>query len=361
MPTIDELSALLRDSVNAPAPSRTVCSAAAIRIVAKGKVAVAIDAGTTAFPGIKNLPKPPESIDAATRFDLASLTKVFTALTTLTTCLENDIPLDTQLPDSPSTIREALTHTSGYPSDWADAHDSSSALLDDDPAERWRRFFEIPLESTPGTAFRYSDLGFVRLGRFVEKVTALPLDVAMTRLVLNPLGLHSTGFCPGAGVKSAATEFDKVWRKRIVWGEVHDETAFLLGGRVGNAGLFSTADDVARFAEALRRGTVGQREDSTLTRAISMMTRPALREGIAAPFRIGLGVRIADRAWMGSKVSAQTFGHTGFTGTSFFVDPVRQLSVVLLTNRVHPDRARADLELLRRRVADYAIEWGGPL
>jgi CubicO group peptidase (beta-lactamase class C family) len=177
----------------------------------------------------------------------------------------------------------------------------------------------------------YSDVGFMLLGAVVERVTGRRLDEVARDLVFEPLGMTATSFGPLSGVPVAATE-DCGWRGRLLEGEVHDENASVWGVVAAHAGLFGTADDVARYAAAWLRHDERLASASLLAEAISLHAEGA--DGA----RRGLG-------WLLSGPSAFTrrlpgYGHTGFTGTSLWIDPSAGVASVLLTNRVHPHRSR---------------------
>ncbi|MEV1179139.1 serine hydrolase, partial [Nonomuraea sp. NPDC049784] len=216
---------------------------------------------------------------------------------------------------------------------------------------------DTPITHPVGGPYLYSDVGMVMAGRIAELAGGAPLDELVRARVTGVLGLADTGYRPGALPRIAATE----WKRErqgaapdsgasaagCVRGEVHDETAYALGGVAGHAGLFATAGDLLAFGEALRLG--GRpvlRQES-----VAEMLRDQGAEG--APFRHGLGVRIGDPGIVGPLTGA--FGHSGFTGTSLVVDPARRLTVVLLTNAVHPVRGRDGIRELRHAVAAEAL------
>lgn len=294
-----------------------------------------------------------------TLFDLASLTKLFTAsvITTLSErgLLDLDEPLHRffesyEAPDRDRvTVRHLLTHTSGLPptvSVWRDVPDAS-----DRPAA----VLATPLEAEPGTRFAYSCAGFITLGLLAEQLTGKPLDDLVHRLVCEPLGLTRTSYRPLdrldgiAPNQIAATECYDASDHR---GIVHDETAASLGAVAGNAGLFGPAADLLRFGRFFLDGTtVGAAPISDEGRA--EMLRPQLPDTIENGYQSGLGFRIDDQGFMGSLVGRGTaYGHTGFTGTSLVIDHDRGLVLAVLTNRVHPSREWSELQPFRRAIAD---------
>ncbi len=297
---------------------------------------------------------------AETVFDVASLTKLFTA-TVLMTLVEDgllalDGPIAEHLPAFAAgdrravTLRHLLSHTSGLPdllrlwTDWPDQ------------AARRRAVLEAPLKAPSGTVFEYSCIGYVVAGFLAEQVSRRPLPELVQERICQPLGLADTGYLPSADqvARAAATEFQPNEGRGMVRGSVHDENSWSLGGTVGNAGIFSTAADLARFGETLRRG--GEVDGTRILKeaTVAEMFRDQLPEGVDPGFGHGLGFRIGDETFMGALAASGAVGHTGFTGTSLVIDVTRSLVVVLLTNRVHPSRDWSDIAAVRRRVAEVA-------
>lgn len=300
------------------------------------------------------------AMHAETIFDVASITKLFTA-TVLMTLVEDgllalDDPIAEHLPTFAAedrravTLRRLLSHTSGLPdllrlwNDWPS------------PATRRRAVVEVPLKDRPGTTFEYSCIGYIVAGFLAEQVSGGTLSELVQERICQPLGLADTGYCPSVDriARTAATEFQPNEGRGMVRGSVHDENSWSLGGTAGNAGIFSTAADLTRFGETLRRG--GEMEGTRILRdaTVSEMFRDQLPEGIDPGFRHGLGFRIGDPKFMGALAASGAVGHTGFTGTSLVIDASRGLVVVLLTNRVHPSRNWSDIAAVRRRVAEVA-------
>ncbi|WP_214102889.1 serine hydrolase domain-containing protein [Acrocarpospora catenulata] len=285
-----------------------------------------------------------------TVFDLASLTKLFTTVVVLSLAEEGrlglDDPVATWLPghygDRPAiTVRHLLTHTAGLP--------SGRRVEAEPPGQaRWDLILSTPATAPPGAAHVYSDVGMITLGRVAEIAAGASLDTLVRDRITAPLGLDDTAYRPDPALlpRIAATEY-KAERGGCVRGQVHDETAHALGGVSGHAGLFSTARDLLRFAEILRTGGAG-----ILTPA---STAEMLRDHqvSGAVFRQGLGVRIGDPAIVGPLSDA--YGHSGFTGTSLVVDLTHGLTIILLTNNVHPLRDRAGIRDLRTAVAATAL------
>ena len=297
-------------------------------------------------------------IDLTTMFDLASLSKVIgTTNAVMKLFDEGRIGLD----DSVSkylpafaegekagiTIRHLLTHRAGFPpfrQFWTFCA-TPAAMIDS--------AFATPLVSKPGDSTIYSDIGFITLGKVVEQASGTTLDAYLQREFIDPLGLLSTMYNPPSSLveRIAPTEVDTAWRKRLVRGEVHDENADFLGGVSGHAGLFSTSRDLAvLMSMILQNGSYGGKH-YLKPETIELFTRNA------APGSrlLGWDVKSPTGSSAGSLFSPTSFGHTGFTGTSIWVDYERELCVIFLTNRVHPTRANTKLSGVRPAVHDAVV------
>lgn len=299
-------------------------------MVAGGTVVGEVVAGSALRFSSDGMELPPDEWVAMRRdtvFDLASVSKLFTAIVTMQLVEEGvvglDEPVARHLPEFARstgglvTVRHLLQHTSGLPAErplWRDHADAASRL---DAALR------VPLEAAPGARRRYSDLGMIALGVLVERCRRHPLDRVVYEGVIGPLGLRDTTYGPVDARRTAATEVQTEPHRGLVRGEVHDENAWALGGVVGHAGLFSTADDLALLSQALiDRGAQGVLRAETIELMVDE----------------GLGFEIDQPSFMGDLAGPRTVGHTGFTGTSLVVDLERRVAAVLLTNRVHPAR-----------------------
>ncbi len=289
-----------------------------------------------------------------TIYDLASLTKVV-ATTTAAMILydEGRLPLDAKVMEflpafegkwkDEVTIRLLLTHRSGMPAGrdlWRIART---------PDEAKRAVLETPLGYRPGRYFEYSDLGADLLGMVVETIAGMPLDAFVRERVFNPLGMYDTGFLPPDSVhgRVAPTEVSPP-RGYPLQGQVHDENAYAMGGVAGHAGLFGTADDLAVFAQMMLNGGVYQG-----TRIISDSTVRLFTQRAAGSR--ALGWEMAEgRHGAGEYLSPSAYGHVGFTGTSMWIDPQRNMFVILLTNRVHAARARRPATVIADVRADLA-------
>jgi CubicO group peptidase (beta-lactamase class C family) len=285
---------------------------------------------------------------ADTIFDVASLTKLFTATAVLTLVQDGVLDLEDKvtrwLPEfghDAVTLRHLLTHTSGLP-----AHLNLWARPDPRAA-----IFTAPVAGPPGTVFDYSCLGYITAGWVAESASGQALRDLVANRICTPLGLRDTGYLPSPELlpRIAATEYQPYVHRGMVRGSVHDENSWNFGGAVGNAGIFSTATDLARFGEMLRRG--GER--ILAPELVAEMTTDQLPASLDPGYRQGLGPRISDRSFMGVLADSGAFGHTGFTGTSLVVN--HDLVLVLLTNRVHPHRDRSSVMALRQRIAAASI------
>lgn len=302
--------------------------------------------------------------DSTTVYDLASLSKVV-GLTTAAMLavhegrLELDAPVTRYVPAFAGpgkervTIRHLLTHSSGLPAFrllYRETSDPCAALALTDTTA---------LDTLPGRRFVYSDLGAIVLGQAIERVYGERLDSLIARRVFAPLGMTSTRYLPPVEwiPRIPPTENDP-WRGRIVRGEVHDENAARLGGVAGHAGLFGSARDLLVFGDwllAVRRGRDGDTLPVTLDRRI--VRRFTKRQNLPRGSSRALGWDTPSRgSSAGRRLSRSSFGHTGFTGTSIWIDPRRELIIVLLSNRVHPTRENGQWGPVRRQVADRVVE-----
>jgi len=300
-----------------------------------------------------------------TIFDLASVTKVV-ATTTMAMLLyergqlQLDAPLSHFLPDfvalapcdqQPTreavTIRMLLAHSSGLPA-YKKLFEHATSR-----EELVRAALTTPLVAAPGVHAEYSDIGFILLGEVLTRQAGLPLDVFVQQEIFTPLGMTRTRFNPPAEWKPAIppTEDDRTFRKRIIQGEVNDENVFVMGGVAGHAGLFAPAADVAQFAECMLRGGAPILKPET----VQLFTQRA--ESPADSSRaLGWDTPSRRASSSGTHFSPASFGHLGFTGTSLWIDPVRRLSVTLLTNRTWPNRESQAIRQVRPSVHDAIVE-----
>jgi CubicO group peptidase (beta-lactamase class C family) len=216
-------------------------------------------------------------------------------------------------------------------------------------AEAFALADSTPLESVPGTTEVYSDLGAIVLTQVLEAVYHERLDSVLDRRLFQPLGMTSTRYLPPESWRDriAPTELDP-WRGRVLRGEVHDENAALMDGVSGHAGLFSSAEDLLRFAEWM----LEQWRDQAVV--FHEFTR---RQDLvpASSRALGWDTRSEVSGSAGTLLSPTSFGHTGFTGTSLWIDPVHHLAIVLLSNRVNPTRDNPRWAPVRGRIADLVM------
>ena len=292
-----------------------------------------------------------------TIYDLASISKVFTATCVMRLIDEHRLQLDDRVErhlagfgvngKAEVTVRHLLAHVAGLP---------DCRLWEDLPTResRARRIMAVTPESLPGTAMKYHDTHFIVLGMLIEAIDGGSLDRAMATRILDPLGLQHTRYGPLAGPKAgiAATEDESYVGRGMVRGAVHDENAWALGGVAGHAGLFGTARDLSVFGQMYLNGGTYADVEVLRPETVAEMTR----HQIGDLGNRGLGWQVNAPQYMGGLASPQTYGHTGFTGTSIVVDPRRDLIVVLLTNRVHPTRHGPDVNLVRHAVAEAVRE-----
>ena len=382
----DALDAIVTRHVPATCPALSLC------VMHRGEVIAQVSRGWI-NPETRLLPTTPD-----TRFDLASVTKIVVETAFLALVDAGRVALDQPLADvvpefgvlNPReiaggqdphkryrlavdarfrgqlvnpldvTFRHLLTHTSGLPP-WRSAFAAASDAAPAPPTpgqpyepERWRRglafMLRLPFVAPVGDSVRYSDIGIMLLGEAVARLCDCRLDEAIARLVSRPLGLSTFKYNPVAnGIpreRIAPTELDLTWRMRRAWGEVHDENACGLGGIAGHAGLFANAADVARFGQAWLE------DDGRLKHIAASCGEKPTREQASGQFRMGLGwmLKAAADSSAGDRYSAESYGHTGFTGTSLWIDPERQLVSALLTNRVWHGRQPDAVHQLRRQL-----------
>ena len=240
-----------------------------------------------------------------------------------------------------------LTHSSGLPAyeKLFQCAQSRDELI--------RAALTTRLVAPPGTRAEYSDIGFILLGEVLAREAHLPLDLFAQREIFTPLGMTRTRFNPPPEWKSEIppTEDDRAFRKRIVQGEVNDENAYVMGGVAGHAGVFAPATDVARFAECMLRGGAPLFQPATVKLFTQREDTPA-----GTTRALGWDTPSLVESSSGAHFSAASYGHLGFTGTSLWIDPSRQLSVTLLTNRIWPNRASQAIRQVRPMVHDAIVE-----
>jgi CubicO group peptidase (beta-lactamase class C family) len=304
-------------------------------------------------------------VHAETVFDVASLTKVM-ATTPMAMLLyeQGKLSLDQSLA---TTLPEFVTLAPRHQLDWRAAVTIRMLLAHTSGLPAYEKLFRYatvygdlvhaalttPLKAAPGTHAEYSDIGFILLGVMLQaKASAWLADIASKQIFV-PLGMARTGFSPQPELKDSIppTEDDRTFRHRVIQGEVNDENAFVMNGVAGHAGIFSSAPDVARFAECMLRGGSPILRPET----VKLFTRvETLPKGTTRA--LGWDTPSRPESSSGQYFSSKSFGHLGFTGTSLWIDPARKLSVTLLTNRTWPDRSSQQIREVRPRVHDAIVE-----
>jgi CubicO group peptidase (beta-lactamase class C family) len=329
-------------------------------------VAVAHQGKLIAHKGLGHFTYEPASpaVTAETVYDLASVTKV---IVTTAACMilydrglfRLDQPLIELLPEFADdrsgqkdsqrgqvTLRMLLAHSSGLPAYiklFQTAHNKDELL---------HQALQVPLSADPGSRAEYSDIGFILLGQALEKLSGEPLDQFCQCEIFAKLNLGQTCFNPPADRKTAIppTEDDRTFRHRLIQGEVNDENASVMGGVAGHAGCFSTALDVSVYAHSLLQGGTPLVKKETL----EIFTR---RQDLPPGTSRALGWDTPSQpSQSGTYFSSRSYGHLGYTGTSLWIDPDRQLSVTLLTNRTWPDRGSQSIKQVRPAFHDAVIE-----
>lgn len=354
----------LMDGVVAESIARHELPGAVVLVARRGRIAWRKAYGSRAL-----LPER-EAMTTDTIFDLASLTKVVATATSIMKLVERgqvrlSDPASVYLPELKGesrdkiTVEQLLLHRSGYAPDF-------------DLSEKWSGYDEAmkrltvePLRNPPDTRFVYSDINYIALGEIIHRVSGMTLDEFARKNIFEPLGMRDTGFRPRAELKPriAPTETrrgagsylggtgDKT-AEGMSWlrGEVHDPTSFRMGGVAGHAGLFSTADDLAIYCQMILNGGEYNGVRILSPMSVMMMTRPRVVTEDGGARGLGWDIATSFSSNRGDLFPLGSFGHTGFTGTSLWIDPASQSFIVFLSNRVHPD-GKGDVGPLRGRIA----------
>ncbi len=357
-----------------------VCQKGLVRGVFPG-VAAAVSVGEKNnriwgeyYGGITSFNSPQKVINGQTFFDLASLTKpLCTTLAIMSLVEKGDLSLDQPLsfffkiPEASKKknikIVHLLSHCSGFPA-YNPYFEHFSLVFN--PANQQTIIDEIlkePLEYITGSECRYSDLGFILLGEIVKRITGMGLDDYFAQTITDPLQLSDLLFfrpiTKGSGGSDAtmnniyaATE-DCGWRKRVVQGEVHDENCWLMGGVAGHAGLFGTLGGVRSLCEHI----LDQWQGKDLHQAYGKESLSLfLRKYDGKNWCLGFDTPSATGSSSGQYFSKESVGHLGFSGTSFWIDPKRNIVVVLLTNRIHTSRKNVKIRKFRPIFHDWVME-----
>lgn len=309
-----------------------------------------------------------QRVAAETIYDVASLTKPIVTTTAAMMLFEQG-RLDLDAPVARFLPEFAVASVGDPDAAWRARVTVQTLLLHDSGLPAHREFFKDakgkggilagvlaePLVRQPEGQIEYSDLGFILLGEIIEQITGESLDEFARKNIFAPLGMNSSMFNPARSLRAriAPTQNDTAYRKRLLHGEVGDENAWAMGGVAGHAGLFSTASDIAIFAQMLLNGGIYAHR-RLLTRAtIEQFT---MRQQIGDSARaLGWDVPMQPSS-SGGHFSAASYGHLGFTGTSLWIDPERKAFVILLTNRVHPTRANEQIKQVRPVLHDAVLE-----
>lgn len=302
-----------------------------------------------------------KKVEVATNtvYDLASLTKVIATTSAVMLCYERNLieldkPVAFYLPrfsvnrKEKITVKNLLLHNSGLPA-WRKFY--GREINEDEIIDE---ILTAKLEYNTGAKTVYSDLGMITLGKIVEKVTGKELDKFCKDEIFDRLKMNSTFFNPPDSVKYriAPTENDKYWRKRLLIGEVHDEAASLLHGVAGHAGLFSTASDIAKLLYVYINEGKCRKDQIFSKETIDLFTK---RFSDMSTRALGWDTKSAVGSSAGSLFGAKSFGHTGFTGTSVWIDPDKKLFVVFLTNRIYPTRENKKLYRVRPKLHNAIV------
>jgi serine-type D-Ala-D-Ala carboxypeptidase len=302
----------------------------------------------------------PMTVD--TIFDLASLTKPIATASSVMLLIEQGklSPDDLVSKHWPAfaangkdkvTIAHLLLHTSGLTAD------NAIADYSDGKAKALERIAGLKLEAPPDTRFKYSDVGFIVLGELVEKIGGMPVDAFARKHIFEPLKMSDTTFLPGEALKKRIAPTG-MRDGKIILGEVHDPRSFKLGGVAGDAGLFAPADDIARYCRMLLRGGELDGNRVLAEKTVRLFTEPHFVPGTAGKDgtssrqsrAFGWDVNTSYSAPRGDLFTkGEGYGHTGFTGTSIWIDPGTKTAVIILTNRVHPDD-KGNVVQLRREI-----------
>jgi len=294
-----------------------------------------------------------------TIYDIASLTKVIATTTAAMICYDKNlfslddpvakyIPKFSQNRKEKVTINNLLLHNSGLPAfkRFYESYSSADEITSD--------IYKTPLKYETGSKTVYSDLGFITLAKIVEQVTGKRFEDFCNEEIFIPLQMNSTFFNPAESVihNIAPTEYDNYWRNKLIWGEVHDETASLLNGVAGHAGLFSTAKDVSNLLQLLLNDGTFNGHQIIKPATVKLFTTRYSDKSTRA---LGWNTKSEENSSAGNLFDLTSFGHTGFTGTSAWVDPTKDIFIVFLTNRIYPARKNKKLYKVRPVLHDAVI------
>jgi uncharacterized protein YbbC (DUF1343 family)/CubicO group peptidase (beta-lactamase class C family) len=305
-------------------------------------------------------------MNVRTIFDMASVTKVVATTTAIMQLVEQGkIILSAHVSEywpefqangkESISVRELMTHYSGLPPDlelqpeWS-GYDTAMKMIVD-----------TKLQNPPGTRFVYSDINFETLGELVRRVSGQSLDVYCLEHIFKPLGMKATRFKPPASWRKriAPTQYQEGDKGKMLWGEVHDPTAYNMGGVAGHAGLFSSADDLEIFAQMLLNGGSYKHARILSPLSVEKMTSPQTPPDKMVVRGLGWDLDSPFASNRGELFEVGSFGHTGFTGTDIWIDPVTKTYLIILTNRVHPN-GKGDVVQMRIQIANVVAGALGP-
>jgi CubicO group peptidase (beta-lactamase class C family) len=300
-----------------------------------------------------------DKITENTIYDLASVSKVVGTTSAAMMLVQSgklllDAPVRDYLPEFQGPgkdkvkVRNLLTHSAGFPAFlplYKDVKGYEAFL---------KQACALPLEYEPGTKSLYSDFSMILLAEIISRASGHSLNRFLAENLFGALGMKSTFYNPPREFlpRIAPTENDP-WRKRIVRGEVHDENAFAMGGVAGHAGLFSSTHDLAMFAQMMLNAGLYDHRRYLNPEVVARFT--SLQEPVSGHRGFGWS-KPSETNWTGSTFSAGAYGHTGFTGTSIWIDPERQMFIILLTNRVHPSRENLKIDEARRTISEAIVK-----
>ncbi|MFC4023902.1 serine hydrolase [Oceanobacillus longus] len=297
----------------------------------------------------------PIKMSQDTIFDLASISKIFTSTAAMVLyeqgLFELDDPVADYIPEFAGngkenvTIKQLMTHTSGF-TPWIPLY-----TIGDNREDRLQYVYQYPLNNTPGSTYTYSDLNMITLGALIERLSGQRLDEFVYKNITKPLKMNDTMYNPPESLKHrvAATEYQPGINRGLVWGEVHDESAWSLDGVAGHAGVFSTAEDLGKLAHMfINDGRYGGKQ------ILNPETVELLVENQIPAFPgndHGLGWEISQAWYMDGLSGPASIGHTGYTGTSLVINMENDTIAILLTNRVHPTRDTVSTNTARKQLS----------
>ena len=317
-----------------------------------------------------------KSLNKEIFFDLASLTKPFAIVfSTLSLIKEKKLEINIKLRNiidneylshlnDSITIEQLLSHSAGFP-----AHRNYyKELVKVLPHKRKELLLDLllkePLVYKPGSKVLYSDLGYMLLGLLIEKISGLELDCYFNKMIVEPIGLAGhIFFNPLGSADHSPSEFAPVedcpWRGRVLQGEVSDENCWALGGVSGHAGLYGDISGVLDLTELVMDIWLGKRKHPNIDRQDLGYFLKRRSWPKANTWALGLDTPTPGKSSSGKYLSTTSVGHLGFTGTSFWIDPERELAIVILSNRVHPSRDNELIKQFRPAFHDKVVEWLG--